>query len=155
MDAASPLSVYVAVGFWTSNRVEILTISNAESYLQPGCEGVNLTSLPRSIIFHNFGSTGKSSSDYLPHLLVGLGDGSLVSYTFRNSKLKDRRVFSFGSSPASLVRCDVDGERTILAFGSRAGVLFWNKGRLQHSPVLVKVNARLLIPLFCTVGLFP
>lgn len=132
----------IAVSFWGTNRVALLSLATAESYLSPLCE-VSLPSLPRSLLLHNFG-TGRNRKDldFRPHLLVGLGDGSVVSYVFREKEreLVDHKLFSLGTAPVSFSTCVVDGRRTVFASGSRASVLYWDRQRLQQSPVMIKVS---------------
>ena len=132
----------IAVSFWGTNRVTLLSLATAESYLSSLCE-VSLPSLPRSLLLHNFGTgRNKKEADFRPHLLVGLGDGSVVSYVFKEKEgsLGDNKVFSLGTAPVSFSACAVDGRRAVFASGSRASVLYWDRQRLHQSPVMVKVG---------------
>lgn len=105
------------------------------------CEFSGLPSLPRSILLHNFG-TGRSKKerDFHPHLLVGLTNGSVVSWGFTDSELKDKKLFLLGMAPVSLSTCVVDGKNAVFASGSRASILYWDKQRLANSPVTIKVD---------------
>ncbi|KAI0061660.1 hypothetical protein BV25DRAFT_1857049 [Artomyces pyxidatus] len=140
MDPLKPFSIFVAVGFWKSKRVELLYIVSTNTPLAPSCPSVTVPSLPRSLLFHNFGQ-GRSPGqpDHMPHLLIGLADGTLVSYAIASNKtLEDRRVFSLGSMPVSMACHEVGGRQTVFASGSRAAILYLGKGTLAHSPVLLK-----------------
>ena len=51
-----------------------------------------LPTLPRAVLLHNFGTGGRPKDpDFHPHLLVGLADGTLVTYALRDGKLLDDR----------------------------------------------------------------
>lgn len=105
------------------------------------CESPSLTALPRSLIFYNFGrDTKPNAPDYHPHLLVGLGDGNVVSYSLRNNELVDQKIISLGDLPVFLSTCLVDNRKVLFACGSRASILFWDRETLRHSPVILKAN---------------
>ncbi|KAI0051144.1 hypothetical protein FA95DRAFT_1535299 [Auriscalpium vulgare] len=134
LNPSKAFSNHVAVSFWTSNRVEILNIISGDSYLSPVCS-ITAPFLPRSLLFHNFGYDGSpKDSDYRPHILIGLGDGTLLSYSFKEDVLEDKRMFSLGRTPVCLSACFVEGKRTVFASGSRAAVLYWQRGSVVHSP---------------------
>jgi len=102
-----------------------------------------LTSLPRSLLLYNFGSGRKlKEADYHPHLLVGLADGTVVSFNFRDNNLQEKKIFALGTAPVSFSTCKVDGRTAIFASGSRASVLYWERQRLHQSPVMLKDMAR-------------
>ncbi|KAA1475747.1 hypothetical protein DENSPDRAFT_842582 [Dentipellis sp. KUC8613] len=134
-----PYSPYAVVGFWDTNSVEVLSLTSADSYLMPVCVGVTLPALPRSVLLHNLGADRKLKPlEYQPYLLVGLADGTVLSYSFLNQELKDCRVTSLGAAPVTLTACGSEDKPMVFASGSRAAVLFWNNGRFQNSPVLLK-----------------
>jgi DNA damage-binding protein 1 len=129
---------YIAASFWGSNRVKLYSPESNFLFI---CETPSLLALPRSLLLHNFGqSTGHKEPDYHPHLLVGLTDGTAVSYAFRNKELVDQNVFSLGDLPVLLSACQVDSRKTVFACGSRSSILFWEKEMLRHSPVILKVS---------------
>ncbi|KAI0335819.1 hypothetical protein GY45DRAFT_705258 [Cubamyces sp. BRFM 1775] len=128
----------IAVSFWGSNKVAILSLDSPESYLNTVCE-VTLPMLPRSILLHNFGTATRSKdADFHPHLLVGLADGSVVTYAMRDGELHDRKVSSLGNAPANLSVCSVDDKTVVVASAARANVLYWDRQRVRPSPVGVK-----------------
>jgi DNA damage-binding protein 1 len=129
---------YIATSFWGSNCVKLFS---PESNLTRICETPSLPALPRSLLLHNFGqSTSTKDSDYHPHLLVGLTDGTVVSYAFENKELVDQSIFSLGDLPVFLSVCQVDSRKTVFACGSRTSILFWERETLLHSPVILKVH---------------
>lgn len=81
--------------------------------------------------------------DYHPYLLAGLSDGSVATFAWQDQQLKDRKIVSLGHAPVSLVFCAVqEGDaRTVLAAGNRAIVFAYERGRLVHSPILLKVGS--------------
>ncbi|KZT28894.1 hypothetical protein NEOLEDRAFT_1239376 [Neolentinus lepideus HHB14362 ss-1] len=140
MDSSKYYATQVAVAFWDTNEVKILSITSAQSYLTPVCTTGSLPSLPRSLLLHNFSLSSSATREWqdLSHLLVGLADGTALAYVYKDATLSEKRVFSFGSGPVTLTPCKVDGKRGVFACASRAGVVFWDKGRLQTAPMLVK-----------------
>ena len=139
---SDPFSRYVVVGFWVPHRVEILSLISKNDHLGRVCDPVHVPSLPRSLLLLGFVPPhAPTSSEYLSHLLIGLGDGTLVSYSYQDQQLRDKKTMSLGHSPVSLVRGQVDGRSTVLALGTTAAMLFWGKERLQRSPILLKVRA--------------
>ena len=141
-DTTKNFASTIAVSFWGTNCVALLSLASAESYLTSLCE-VSLPSLPRSLLLHNFGTgRNKKEPDFCPHLLVGLGDGSVVSYVFKEKErgLGDNKVFSLGTAPVSFSTCIIEGRRAVFASGSRASVLYWDRQRLHQSPVMIKVS---------------
>jgi DNA damage-binding protein 1 len=128
---------YIAVSFWGSNCVKLFS---PESNLTVICETPSLPALPRSLLLHNFGqSTRTKDPDYHPYLLVGLTDGTVVSFAFQNKELVDQNIFSLGELPVFLSPCQVDSRKTVITCGSRASILFWERETLHHSPVILKV----------------
>ncbi|EMD31691.1 hypothetical protein CERSUDRAFT_109269 [Gelatoporia subvermispora B] len=138
-DRTKNFATNIAVAFWGTNKVQILSMSSQDATLATVCEVSGLPSLPRSVLLHNFG-TGrtKKEPDYHPHVLVGLVDGSVISFKVVENELKEKKVFSLGIAPVSLSRCEVDDKITVFAVGSRTSVLYWDKQRLTNSPVMIK-----------------
>ncbi|CDO76087.1 hypothetical protein BN946_scf184649.g13 [Trametes cinnabarina] len=137
-DPSKNYATSIAVSFWGSNRVSILSLDSPDSYLGPVCE-VTLPALPRCVLLHNFGTGVRPKDmDFHPHLLVGLADGNVVTYAFRDGELLDRKVSSVGNAPASLSVCSVDGRTVVFASGARASVLYWDRQRVRSSPVSIK-----------------
>ncbi|KAH9924683.1 CPSF A subunit region-domain-containing protein [Epithele typhae] len=136
-DPSKNFTTSVAVSFWGSNCIEVL---NPAASLAT-THSVSLSSLPCSVLLHNFG-TGTSSSgpDFRPHLLAGLADGTVATYEIRGTKLAEPKTSSLGNAPASLSVCAVEDQLVVFASGARASVLHWNGHRLRPSPVAIKVK---------------
>ena len=130
----------IAVSFWGSNRVEVLALDSKPA-LQAVCD-VILPTLPRSVLLHNFGTgTRPRDPELHPYLLVGLADGTLVTYALKDGTLHNRKQSSLGNAPASLSVCTIDGKTVVLASGTRSSILFLDRQRVRPSPVSVKVSS--------------
>ncbi|PCH40170.1 hypothetical protein WOLCODRAFT_67201 [Wolfiporia cocos MD-104 SS10] len=135
-DSTKKFTKHVAVSFWGTNKVEILSL---DSKLTTLCKTDSLPALPRSLLLYNFGSgRSQKEADFRPYLLVGLTDGSVVTYSFKEGELKDKKLFALGTAPVSFTTCNIDGRTALFASGSRAAVLYWDRQRLQQSPVMLK-----------------
>ena len=132
LDATKMFSLYIAVGFWSTHTVDLLSVASAEGSFEPVCDSLTLPTLPRSLLLHDFGNA--------PHLLVGLRDGTLVAYAFVKNKFQDKRFFSLGTEPVGLTQFEMGEKKVVFANGSRAALFYLEKGILQHSSVLIKVN---------------
>ncbi|EIN12704.1 hypothetical protein PUNSTDRAFT_97523 [Punctularia strigosozonata HHB-11173 SS5] len=131
------ISAFIAVGFWGSNNVMILCQKG--NILELELQTDPLPALPRSLLLYNFGTSfGKKDPNYHAHLLIGLADGSLVSYAYARKELKDKKVVPLGASPVSLVPCEANGKKAIFCCGTRAAVVYWDRDRLQNAPALLK-----------------
>ncbi|KDQ62210.1 hypothetical protein JAAARDRAFT_121297 [Jaapia argillacea MUCL 33604] len=133
-DPTKNFTTTIVVSFWGSNHVDVLAVQREDPYLTLLCATEGLRSLPRSLLLRDF---EPGSKDRRTHLLVGLADGSLVTFALREGKLLDKRVFSLGDGPVSLAPCDVNGIKTIFACASRACILSWEKERIHQSPMLL------------------
>ena len=132
LDPTKMFSVYIAVAYWSIHAVELLSVASADGYLYPVCDSVSLPALPRSLLLHDFGSA--------PQILIGLRNGTLVTYTFVKNALEDRRIFSLGTEPVGLTQFEMGNKWVVFASGSRAALFYAEKGAMQHSSVLIKVN---------------
>ncbi|EGN98024.1 hypothetical protein SERLA73DRAFT_109335 [Serpula lacrymans var. lacrymans S7.3] len=137
LNPSKKFSMYIVVSFWSSNHIEILS-ANAASHFASICKTPVLPSLPRSLLLFNFTRSDiPKQTEYNQYLIVGLGDGSVVSYEFKKEELHGQKIFSVGNVPVTLHPCDVEGRRTVFACGSRTSILFWDKERLHHSPLML------------------
>lgn len=141
LDPNKYFSTNVLVAYWGTNIIEIFSLEAtgfSSVYKSPP-----LPALVRSLLLHNFGLDSSSKGqDYQPYLLAGLGDGTIVSFAWKDRHLKDQNIVSLGSSPVCLTTCEVEGRRTVFAAGNRATVLSWEEKRLHHSPIMLKVSYR-------------
>jgi DNA damage-binding protein 1 len=144
LDTTKMFSLYVAVGYWSTYDVDLLSVASASEHFEPVCNSISLPALPRSLLLHDF--------DNAPQLLVGLRDGTLVAYAFVKNDFQDKRVFSLGTEPVGLTQFEMDETNVVFASGGRAALFFSERGILQHSSILIKVNVthhcvRLLSPM--------
>lgn len=136
-------AAYFAVAFWRSDYVMI--VSSASQALGEICKSPRLPAAPRSLLLHAF-SEGNEKSQTHPHLLVGLVDGSVVTFVFRDEgngqgkALMDMKCISIGTLPVSLHPAMIEGKDAVVACGSRSSVLCWDKEWLVHSPLMLKVS---------------
>ncbi|KAI0754895.1 mono-functional DNA-alkylating methyl methanesulfonate N-term-domain-containing protein [Daedaleopsis nitida] len=139
LDSSKSFAKSVAVSFWGSNKVAILSLG--QNLLAPVCE-VTTPALPRSLLLHNFGTSGPTGGDFRPYLLVGLADGTLLTYAFRDKELVDRKQSSLGNAPVSLSVVESEKRTVVLVSGTRANLLFWDRQRVRPSPVSIKNTVR-------------
>jgi len=131
LDPTKMFSLYIAVGFWSTYVVDLLSVASTDGHFEPVCSSISLPALPRSLLLHDFGA---------PHLLIGLRDGTLVAFTFVKNEFQDKRVFSLGTEPVGLAQFEMGEKKVVFANGSRAALFYLEKGILQHSSILIKVN---------------
>ncbi|KAL4251847.1 DNA damage-binding protein 1 [Abortiporus biennis] len=140
-DSSKHFAMYIAVAFWGTNTISILSLEKSETYMSPICSTPSLPSLPSSIALHNFGS-GRRSKDpeFHPYLVAGCVDGTVVSFPFvpSSGELKDKKVFGLGHTPVKLCVCHVDDKRVVLGIGDRSAIFYWDKRRVKQSPVMLQ-----------------
>ena len=142
VDPAKPYAPQVLVGFWGSNRVQILSVIDSSNPFKHICSSEPYSSVPRSVLLHNFGTShDRNLPDYRPHLMVGLADGTAVSqaYNALEYKLQPPNVSTLGGAAVHLTPYDIDGRRCVFACGNIGEVYYWNNTRLQRSPISLKV----------------
>lgn len=140
LDSTKSYAVNIAVGFWMSKTVKILSLLEEPYTMKDVCKTSELPAAPRSLLLYNFTCEpgGKSPQSH-PHLLVGLVDGSLATFTFQNGTLGDQKLVSIGNLPVTMHTCRIRDRPTVFACGGRTSILFWERERLQHSPLMLKV----------------
>ncbi|KAF9236524.1 CPSF A subunit region-domain-containing protein [Melanogaster broomeanus] len=136
LDDSKAFAIYIAVAFWTSKIVKILSLISEPGTMKVVCETKELPAVPRSLLLHNF----TSETGELPHhhLLVGLTNGSVTSFPFNNERFGDQKFFPIGTFPVTMHSCRIKDRSAVFACGSRTSILFWEKERLQHSPLMLK-----------------
>lgn len=139
----------IAASFWKSDYVKIMrlhSLRDAASLPPDGliaevCRSERLPAAPRSLLLHTF-ITNEDDKGMYPYLLVGLVDGTVASFVYKDNTLLDMKLISVGVFPVSLHPAVVNGKGAVMACGNRGSVLAWEKGRLLHSPLMIKdVNA--------------
>ncbi|GJE83978.1 DNA damage-binding protein 1 [Phanerochaete sordida] len=139
LDASKNFSPFVAVAFWQTNTVALLSTKDPARPLSTHAESGALPALAHSLLLHNFG-LGRNTSDvdFQPYVVAGLVDGTVACIGFRNNELREQKLFSLGVVPVSLSVVKIDAKRAVFATGSRAAVFYWDKQRLRQSPVMLK-----------------
>ncbi|KAK7682424.1 hypothetical protein QCA50_014629 [Cerrena zonata] len=100
-DHAGMFTTRIAVSFWEDNTIALYGFQGNK--LQLLSKSDPLPSLPNSVLLHNFGSGRKAKdTDYRPCVLAGLVDGSILTFSFRDNQLQDKKVFSLGGTPVQL-----------------------------------------------------
>ncbi|KZP01372.1 hypothetical protein CALVIDRAFT_493016 [Calocera viscosa TUFC12733] len=142
------LKNYAAVGFWGTNKVKVFYVGDATHKFEEMQLAEPLAPedhLPVSTILTTFGANNR------PHLLVGLGNGTLSSYALQSERIlgrpsvraTDKKTFSLGTQPVMLTACkDLIKEASIFACGDRPALLFLKNDRLTASPIKLRdINA--------------
>ena len=97
--------------------------------------------MPRSLHFQSYNEPISSPRF---QLLVGQGDGRLLSFQFKHleEKLEGPRMMALGDKPIQITPCVVGGSEMMIANGDRSIILFWKDEALKHTPILLKVGSR-------------
>jgi DNA damage-binding protein 1 len=141
-DAGRNFSTLVTVAFWGSNHIEIFSIERTEPRLKLVCKTDPLSHVPRSLLLCNF-VRRPDVADSRTHLLASLGNGTVVSFAFRNSNLSDQKTVHLGGAPVCIkaLPYEVDGRLAVFASGSVASIFSYDKNRLRNTPIVFKVSA--------------
>ncbi|KAJ7695700.1 mono-functional DNA-alkylating methyl methanesulfonate N-term-domain-containing protein [Mycena rosella] len=135
LDPRCSASEFVVVAYWQTNEIEVL--QQVPGGFVSVCKTAPLGAVVRSLLLHDFGA---GDGDAQPYLFAGLGDGSLVYFPWNEQAhaLGEPKLASLGNLPVCLTPCVVDGKKALLAAGSRAMVLSWERERIHNSPVVLK-----------------
>jgi DNA damage-binding protein 1 len=141
-DTSKYFSTLIAVSFWESNCVEIFSIERSQPGLRHLCKSSGLPSVPRSLLLHDFSyhDQGSNGLGRCTHLLAGLGNGLVALFAFKDEKLVDQKSVYLGGAPVCTTAYKVDGKPAVFVSGHRAAIFFWDKNRLQQSPLVFKVG---------------
>ena len=129
----------VAVSFWASNCVEIFSIERSHPRLKSLCKTSALASIPRSLLFYDFCRCVDGPENHV-HLLVGLGNGTIVSFAMKHGELINQKSVPLGGAPVCMTAYDIEGRPAVFASGGMTSIFFWDKNRLQNSPIVFKVR---------------
>lgn len=145
-------TLVAAVGLWNAYAVILLEAPSLQ--IQDRIE-IDTTFLLRSVLS---ASLGDSSDGATPHLFVGLGDGSLVSYAYRTPftdagiiDKSTRKSVTLGSRPITLTKFKTAGNQeagvssssAVLAISDRSTVVSAAGNKLIYSIVNTKVSLSL------------
>lgn len=128
-DAHALSTILCAIGLWTSSSVCMLSLPSLEELSK---ETFDKDLLPRSVLCALF-----EDSSYL---LVGLGDGSLVTCQLDRTlgTLSERKRVSLGTQPISLSAFWSKDKLHVFASCDRPTVIYYNKKKLLYSNVNAK-----------------
>ena len=132
-DTSMKYAQHVILGFWLTNEVKVFTLPS----FAPTGDVVKVPQAPRSLLLFDFGLI---LSESMPHLLIGLIDGSVCVVLFQKGKFSEKSTFTLGDSVVSLAPCNVDGRPAVFASSTRSVLFFWNKDALSYSTILTKVR---------------
>lgn len=142
-------TVIAAIGLWNTNAVVLLS---APALQRIDSIDVSTEFLPRSVMT---ATLAEEHGDSTPYLFIGLGDGSLVSYSYRPSPASSdivdrttRKSVALGSRPLTLAKFQTAGNReaglppiaAVLAISDRSTVVSTAGHKLVFSSVNTKVS---------------
>ena len=125
----------LVVGYWGSNHLHCVDLST----LTPRSADLTLPTIPHSACVRTSGGD--------PQLLIGLGNGAVVSYNLITDwttsgdpsiSFGNRKVMQVGSSPVTL--CHNRTTDRIVAVSDRTALLAEEQGRVSFAPLNVKVR---------------
>ena len=135
-----------------------MTILHIADLVCPLFVPISLPHLPVSLLLCQWGLGDPSrrqptviSKTHPTHLLVGLGNGNLhvygLNFAHGLATVGEQKLISLGSTkPVFIAPFRLPPEeggtdkQNVLACGSRPVVLYWENGRLKHSPLVRKVR---------------
>lgn len=146
LDRTKKFAWYIAIAFWDSNEIELISLKDTQRQLAMCRRSAPLPALPCSIVLHNFGTGNKSKdADFRPYVVAGLADGSVAMMSLvlqeKAEEMRDLKFFPLGNTPVSLGLTKIDDKQAVFASGSRAAVLYWDRQRVHHSAVMLKVSS--------------
>ena len=150
LDTGKHFSSYVAAAFWHSNQVKVYNLSTQGSF-DLLCETPCLKAPVKSLLFYNFGTSGKrNTEEYKAFLLVGLVDGTLASFKWSyqaprgrapEASLTELKIFSVGHGPVSLSPVPIsNGTKAVMAVADKAVVISCPTKRLHISSLTLQVS---------------
>ncbi|KAN0061664.1 hypothetical protein ACQY0O_005655 [Thecaphora frezii] len=136
---------HCAVGFWGSRTAQIFTLPELKPVGQSSFAQERLASLPRSILLHRFDTATGDGAAGVPYLLLGLGDGTLISHRLSLPDAEsysdtvgvfDQKVVSLGSRALRLEPIQTSqGLLAVSVAGERPTIVFADAKRLSYSAV--------------------
>lgn len=159
--SAGKAAQFVACGFWQTRTFQIFLLPELAAVGQSSVVQQKFPAVPRSILLHQFASSQSagaaggqskaslSNRDALTsHLLVGLGDGTLVSYSMslpnddsysRTVGLFDAKTVSLGTQALKLDAVETAaGARVVAVSGSRPTLVYADSKRFSYNALKYK-----------------
>lgn len=124
-------STYCAIGTWTDVAVRILSLPSLD---QVECKKTPGDVVPRSILISEL-----SNNTYL---FIGLGDGTLVIYSFdkETGSLHEPKKYTIGTQQIRLIHFCSNEMDCVLACSDHPSVIHNEGGKLRFANVNIKVN---------------
>lgn len=122
----------ISVGLWTFPSIHILSIPTMELLLSHNLLG---SVVPRSICIVSLTSINN------PIILVGMGDGTLLSYSLRDLNkgiLMDQKNTIIGTLPINLSRFVTPNSTNVFAISDQPTIIYGSNGKLSFSSVNLK-----------------
>ncbi|KAG4304033.1 hypothetical protein PORY_002556, partial [Pneumocystis oryctolagi] len=118
----------ISIGLWTNPSIHIFSISTMKLLLSHSLLG---TVVPRSICIVSLASINK------PIILVGMGDGTLLSYSLDDFKsiLVEQKVTTIGTLPINLSKFIASNGMNVFAISDHPVIIYGNNGKLSFSSV--------------------
>ncbi|TKY85901.1 hypothetical protein EX895_005442 [Sporisorium graminicola] len=152
---------FVACGFWQTRTIQIYSLPELTAVGQSSVVQQRFPAVPRSILLHRFAS--KQTDDYsdkhpnaslshrdalTPHLLIGLGDGTFVSYSLSlptddsfssTVGLYDVKTVSLGTQALKLDALETAaGARVVAVSGGRPTLVYADSKRFSYNAIKYK-----------------
>lgn len=151
----------VACGFWQSRSIQIFSLPELNPVGQSSVVQQRFPAVPSSILIHRFASRqtdqttpGQSKASLsnrdavTPHLLIGLGDGTLVSYSMSlptddsyssTVGFFDAKTVSLGTQALKLDAIETSaGARVVAVSGSRPTLVYADSKRFSYNTLKFK-----------------
>jgi len=130
-------NMLLACAMWTDHTVRVLSLPSLQEVL---CVELGLQTQAREVLIVNL--TEKGSSNTQQHLMVGLGDGTLIIYELHTSphrppSVSGRKMVTLGKKPTSLRTFEHRGGTCVFATGDRPTVVHIHNGKLMFTVVNV------------------
>ncbi|SNX84516.1 related to UV-damaged DNA-binding protein [Melanopsichium pennsylvanicum] len=152
---------YVACGFWQSRSVQIFSLPELDPVGQSSVVQQRFTAVPRSILLHHFASKHSDAASQgqakasvsnrnalTPHLLIGLGDGNLVSFSLSlptddsytsTVGLFDCKAVALGTQALKLDAIETSaGARAVAVSGNRPTLVYADSKRFSYNALKFK-----------------
>ena len=135
--SGSGSDMLLACAMWTDHTVRVLSLPSLQEVL---CVELGLQTQAREVLIVNMTEKGCRSSQQ--HLLVGLGDGTLMIYELHTSPnstptVSGRKLVTLGKKPIALWSFKHHGDTCVFATGDRPTVVHIHNDKLMFTVVNV------------------
>ncbi|SPO25464.1 related to UV-damaged DNA-binding protein [Ustilago trichophora] len=147
---------FLACGFWQTRTVQVFSLPDLSPVGQSSVVQQSFTAVPRSVLLHRFTSNSQQSDGgqstkasisnrdaFTPHLLIGLGDGNLISFALnlpnpdsfsRTVGLSDHKTVSLGTQSLKLSAIFTStGAHAVAVSGSRPTLIYADAKRFSYN----------------------